>query len=68
MDSPRGMLNIFNVWEDNMDLIITKDHLNESNEYIGETDVANFDGNIIAEENLGCIKFKAISVSGGILS
>mgnify|MGYP001099185426 CR=1 FL=1 len=50
-----------------MDLIIKKEHLNDNNEYIGEIDVSNFDGNIIAEENLGYIKFKSINVSGFIL-
>lgn len=50
-----------------MDFIIKKEHLNENNEYVGEIDVSNFDGNLIAEENLGYIRFKSINVSGFIL-
>ena len=50
-----------------MDFVIKKEHLNENNEYIGEIDISDFDGNLIAEEDLGCIKFKSINVSGFIL-
>ena len=50
-----------------MDFIIKKEHLNERNEYVGEIDVSNLDGNLIADGNLGYIKFKSINVSGFIL-
>ena len=45
---------------------ITKADLNESNEYIGKTDLSNYNGSVTSDPNLGYIKVKAIRVTGWI--
>ena len=50
-----------------MDFIIKKEHLNDKNEYVGDVDLSDFNGNIISDENLGFVKLKSIKVSGFIL-
>ena len=45
---------------------ITKADLNESNEYIGKTDLSNYNGSVTSDPNLGYIKVKSIRVTGGI--
>ena len=42
--------------------IITKDQLNDKNEYIGEVDLTDYDGALEAEPCLGYIKFSSIRV------
>ena len=46
---------------------IKKEHLNDKNEYVGDVDLSDFNGNIISDENLGFVKLKSIKVSGFIL-
>ena len=45
---------------------ITKKDLNKDNEYIGNLDLSNLDGNLESEENLGTIKVKELNVKGYI--
>jgi hypothetical protein len=48
-------------------LKITKKDLNANNEYIGKTDVTNYNGNIEIDESLNIVKFsKNISAKGYI--
>jgi hypothetical protein len=46
--------------------IITKDQLDEDNNYIGEVNLEDFDGNLVAKENLGAVKFKSLDIKGHI--
>ena len=42
--------------------IITKDQLDEDNNYIGSVDLNNFEGGLESEENLGYVKFKFLKI------
>ena len=46
--------------------IITKDQLDKCNNYIGDVDLTNFDGNIECHESLGWVKFISLKVTGYI--
>ena len=43
---------------------VTKEHLNNNNEYIGKTDLADYNGNLKIDSDLGWVKFKSINISG----
>ena len=46
-------------------LVITKNDLNEQNEYVGTTDLDGFQGHVEIAEGLGCVRFaRRIRVSG----
>lgn len=46
---------------------ITRADLNDRNEYVGATDVSDYDGHIEIDADLGCVKFRAsISAKGRI--
>jgi hypothetical protein len=46
--------------------IITKDQLDSDNNYIGSTDLDNFEGHLESDGNLGYIKFKSLNIKGSI--
>jgi len=46
--------------------IITKDQLDADNNYIGSTNLDNFEGHLESEENLGYVKFKFLKIQGYI--
>jgi hypothetical protein len=46
--------------------LITKDQLDQDNNYIGEVNLDNFDGNLESEEDLGSVKFKTLNIKGYI--
>ena len=46
--------------------IITKDQLDKDNNYIGETDLSDFDGHLQSEKSLGYVRFKFLKVKGHI--
>jgi hypothetical protein len=48
-------------------LLITKEHLDDENYYIGKKDVTNFDGNITIDKNLGLVRFKKSIILNGTL-
>jgi len=45
---------------------ITQKDLNENNEYIGDTDLSNYKGHIMAEEGLGYVRFRSLRATGRI--
>lgn len=48
--------------------VVTKDQLDETNNYIGSVDLTDFDGAIEIEENLGTVKFLSLNASFYILA
>lgn len=49
-------------------LILSKDHFDKDNKYIGEVDVSNFTGFIEIESSLGTVFFKKLCVTGYIFA
>lgn len=48
-------------------LLLTEDHFNSDNKYIGKDDLLKFAGDIEIVAYLGCLEFKSICVKGSIL-
>lgn len=46
--------------------IITKDQLDQDNNYIGSVDLHNFEGNLESKEDLGYVKFGRLRIQGDI--
>jgi len=47
--------------------IITKDQLDEDNNYIGDVNLEDFDGNLECEEDLENVYFKSLKIKGSII-
>ena len=45
---------------------ITKNDLNDKNEYIGKTDLSDYDGHIESDANLGYVRIISVCASGHI--
>ena len=47
---------------------VTKEHLNEQGDYVGKTDLSNFQGNLEIAKNLGWVAFNSLKASGYIIA